>query len=66
MWPNPQFPAHLVAFTEEIFNGNFIFCAVLLPQESITLFMIVGWGICSIEVYKKGPGKNQKENQKLR
>ena len=29
MWPNPQFPAGLVTFTEEILNGNFIFCAVL-------------------------------------
>ena len=28
MWPNPQFPADLVVFTEEILNGNFIFCAV--------------------------------------
>ena len=22
MWPNPQFPAHLVTFTEEIINGK--------------------------------------------
>ena len=28
MRPNPQFFADLVAFTEEIFNGNFICCAV--------------------------------------
>ena len=26
---NPQFPAGLVTFTEEILNGHFIFCAVL-------------------------------------
>ena len=25
MWPNPQFPADLVTFTEEIFIENFIF-----------------------------------------
>ena len=25
MWWNPQFPAHLVTFTEEIFNGKFHF-----------------------------------------
>ena len=25
MWPNPQFPADLVTFTEEILNKNFIF-----------------------------------------
>ena len=28
MWPNPQETADLVTFTEEIHNGNFIFCAV--------------------------------------
>ena len=27
-------PADLVTFTEEIVNGNFIFCAVLLLQTS--------------------------------
>ena len=25
MWPNPQFPADFVTFTEEIFNGK-LFC----------------------------------------
>ena len=25
MWPNPQFPADLVAFTEEILNGKLHF-----------------------------------------
>ena len=25
MWPNPQFPADLVTFTEEIPNGKFYF-----------------------------------------
>ena len=25
MWPNPQFPADLVTFTEEIINGKFRF-----------------------------------------
>ena len=25
MWPNPQFPANLVTFTEEILNGKFHF-----------------------------------------
>ena len=28
MWPNPQFPADLVTFTEEILMENSIFCAV--------------------------------------
>ena len=32
MWPNPQFPADLVKFTEEIFNRNFHFlCSVIIP-----------------------------------
>ena len=31
MWPNPKFPADLVTFTEEIFNGNLHFlCSVAL------------------------------------
>ena len=29
MWPNLQFPADLVTFTEEILNGNLIFYAVI-------------------------------------
>ena len=28
MWPNPQFPADLVKFTEKILNGKLHFCAV--------------------------------------
>ena len=28
MWPNSQFPADLVTFTEEILNGKLHFCAV--------------------------------------
>ena len=28
MWPNPQFPADLVTFTEEIPNGKLHFYAV--------------------------------------
>ena len=31
MWPNSQFPADLVAFTEETLLENFIFCAVVVP-----------------------------------
>ena len=30
MWPNSKENADLVTFTEEILNGNFIFCAVLV------------------------------------
>ena len=45
MWPNPQFPADLVTFTEEVLNGKLHFCAVLacdvllrswLPKEAAT------------------------------
>ena len=31
MWPNPQFPADLVTFVEEIPNGKLPFCAVNYP-----------------------------------
>ena len=36
MWPNPQFPADLVAFTEEILNGklNFFAVATLSPAAN--------------------------------
>ena len=34
MWPNPQFPAHLVTFTEEILNGKLHF----LCSESNKIF----------------------------
>ena len=30
MWANPQFPADLVIFTEEILNGKLHFCAVFM------------------------------------
>ena len=34
MWPNPQFPADLITFTEEILNGKLHFCAVLWVIKS--------------------------------
>ena len=34
MWPNPQFPAGLVTFTEEILNGKLhIFVQLLLERS---------------------------------
>ena len=33
MWPNPQFPANLVTFTEQIVNGKLYF---LCSERSIT------------------------------
>ena len=33
MWPNPQFPAELVTFTEETLNGKLYFlCNVCFPD----------------------------------
>ena len=41
MWPNPQFPADLVTFTEKkSLMKNFIFCAVII-NEIIQRFMII-------------------------
>ena len=31
MWPNPQFPADLDIFTEEISNAKLHFCSVVQP-----------------------------------
>ena len=45
MWPNPQFPADLVAFTEEIFNVKLDFlCSVkrvkyCIQQLAINIFI---------------------------
>ena len=52
MWPNPQFSADLVTFTEEILNGKLhflcsVFCQSLCPVSYIgrwvTLFMRSNW-----------------------
>ena len=34
MWPNPQFPADLITFTDEILNGKLHFYAVLVRNVS--------------------------------
>ena len=34
MWPNLQFPADLVTFTEEILNEKLHFCAVLVKTTA--------------------------------
>ena len=43
MWPNPQFSADLVTFTEEILNGKLLFlCSlVILMQEQKQLLEIM-------------------------
>ena len=38
MWPNPQFPADLATFTEEIFNGQLHFFVQCQCSISITIF----------------------------
>ena len=38
MWPNPQETADLVTFTEEILNGNFIFCALFSQKDPSYMF----------------------------
>ena len=35
MWPDPQFPAHLVTFTEEIFNEIFIKMSLLYLKAKV-------------------------------
>ena len=40
MWPDPQFPADLVTFTEEIFNGKlhfFVQCMCFFNTSSVHL-----------------------------
>ena len=41
MWPNPQFPAHVVTFTEEVLNGKLYFlrsvCGVLIPSHDTNI-----------------------------
>ena len=50
MWPNPQFLAALVTFTEEIRNGKLHFCAVGLPEKDHKVFISVR---VILEVYSK-------------
>ena len=41
MWPNPQFPADLVTFTEEILNGKmrFLSSEYVIEDTIKTVFM---------------------------
>ena len=36
MWSNPQFPADLVTFTEDILNRKFHFCPVISVFGNVT------------------------------
>ena len=41
MWANPQFPADLVTFTEEILKGKFHFlCSTIYSRREVTLTSI--------------------------
>ena len=44
MWPNPQFPADLVTFTEEILNGRLHF---LCSDPKASPIFLINWNICS-------------------
>ena len=55
MWPNPQFPANLVTFTEEILNGKLHFWwndVRVLVGYSIGLVLTIGLGFA--QSYGKG------------
>ena len=44
MWPNPQFSADLVTFTEEIINGKPHFCAVIFDiSQKVWRTIKVSW-----------------------
>ena len=45
MWPNPQFPANLVTFNEEILNRKLHFCAglVLSIQWMACYYSVTTW-----------------------
>ena len=44
MWPNPQFSADLVKFTEEILNGRLHF---LCSDPKASPIFLINWNICS-------------------
>ena len=51
MSPNPQFPAVLVTFTEEIYNGKFHF---LCSVYGLTSFL---WLFFSMDLAQKQPSR---------
>ena len=40
MWPNPQFPADLVTFTKEIFNGKLHFLCSVYRDDDLTVLLL--------------------------
>ena len=62
MWPNLQFSADLVAFSEEILTENFIFCAVRQRNLIFTIFKLEGENlnnICRKSDNKEKSGKDE-------
>ena len=61
MWPNPHFPADLVAFTEEMFKGTLmqieksvsIFLSIWKYAEDFTLRHLLFFEICARETREK-------------
>ena len=49
MWPNLQETADVVTFTEEILNGNFIFCAMKtehIPESTVWSVIMFDLNAC--------------------
>ena len=44
MWPNSQFPADLVIFTEEILNWNFQFLCIVIYWWATLFVRVSYWG----------------------
>ena len=73
MWPNPQFSAHLVTFTEEILSGKLFLCSALPDnrgdafEASLHGMIIRGFCLTSIRyieyVTKKQDNNNSKNKQ---
>ena len=55
MWPNPQFSADLVTFTEEMLSGKLHFLCGDWGYEGLWILDIPGWKVYSVllVVYRK-------------
>ena len=56
MWPNPQFPADLVTYTEEIFDGKLNFLWSFFHEEVAGLYQYSG---CTIPETKQIKNKTK-------
>ena len=46
MWPNPQFPADLVTFAEEILNGKLRYLRSVYFSERLNNFQVLHLYLC--------------------